>query len=75
MIYAILAIAAVNLGGTVFLIVQYLKAFRSTQAKVTSVSNEMKKMRQEPPKIRIPYEERLKAEYAKRGIKWETTGK
>jgi hypothetical protein len=75
MIYAILAIATINLGGTVFLILQYLKEFKLTRAQVKSVNSEIKKMRQEPPRIRTPYEERLKAEYAKRGMKWEITGK
>ena len=72
------AAAAVSIACLVFVILIW-RGFRSqlkdTKATIGSFSNEVKKLRQEPPKIRTPYEERLKAEYEKRGMKWETTTK
>jgi len=70
--------AAVSISCLVFAILIW-RGFRSqlkdTKASIGSFSNEMNKMRQEPPKIRRPYEDRLKEEYEKRGMKWETTTK
>ena len=72
---ATLATAAVSLGFVILIWKGYLKQLKAARADINSFSNEVKKMRESPPKVRIPYEARLKAEYEKRGMKWETTTK
>jgi hypothetical protein len=47
---------------------EHRKKFAETKADTNSLKNEMERMRQSPPKLRIPFDERLKAEYEKRGI-------
>jgi uncharacterized protein YoxC len=73
-----IATLAVSIACLVFILItrfEHHTQFKETKATVGSFSNEMKQMRQAPPRLRTPYEERLKAEYEKRGMKWETTGK
>jgi hypothetical protein len=47
---------------------EHRKRFAETKADTTSLKNTIEKMRQSPPKLRVPFDERLKAEYEKRGI-------
>ena len=83
-IYMYLSLALSGAGlliGTVCLIIiirvgkDYVSKFKDTGSSMRSLTNKVEQMRQSPPRIRTPYEERLKAEYEKRGMKWETTGK
>jgi hypothetical protein len=69
------ATAGVCLGFIVKIRKDYVAQFKDTTAAVRSLGGQVTRMRQAPPKIRLPYEERLKAEYEKRGLKWETTTK
>jgi len=73
--FAAMVLGAVCLGFVIQIWKDYVAKFKDTTAEVKSLGNEINKMRESPPKVRIPYEARLKAEYEKRGMKWETTTK
>ena len=75
MVIATLATAIASLVFVILLWKDYVAKFKDTTAAVKSLGNAVDKMRESPPKVRIPYEARLKAEYEKRGMKWETTTK
>jgi hypothetical protein len=47
---------------------EHRKRFAETKADTTSLKNQIEKMRQSPPRLRVPFDERLKAEYKKRGL-------